>query len=70
MAKAAKKVKKRVVQITPDGLAYIHASFNNIIVSLTNKQGQVICRIELYMCVTSALPIIRIRQQRNDRSCD
>ena len=38
----AKKVKKRVVQITPDGLAYIHASFNNIIVSLTNKQGQVI----------------------------
>jgi small subunit ribosomal protein S11 len=42
MAKAAKKVKKRVVQITPDGLAYIHASFNNIIVSLTNKQGQVI----------------------------
>ena len=42
MAKAVKKIKKRVVQITPDGLAYIQASFNNIIVSLTNKQGQVI----------------------------
>jgi ribosomal protein S11 len=37
MAKAVKKIKKRVVQITPDGLAYIQASFNNIIVSLTNK---------------------------------
>ncbi len=43
MAKAAaKKVKKRIVQITPDGYAHIHASFNNIIVSLTNKNGQVI----------------------------
>lgn len=40
--KAAKKVKKRVVQVTPDGHAHIHASFNNIIVSMTNKQGQVI----------------------------
>ena len=40
--KAAKKVKKRVVQITPEGCAHIHASFNNIIVSMTNKQGQVI----------------------------
>ncbi len=43
MAKAAaKKVKKRIVQITPEGYAHIHASFNNIIVSLTNKNGQVI----------------------------
>ena len=42
MAKAVKKVKKRVVQITPDGLAFIHASFNNIIVSMTNKNGQVV----------------------------
>lgn len=40
--KSAKKVKKRVVQVTPDGCAHIHASFNNIIVSMTNKQGQVI----------------------------
>ena len=31
--KSAKKVKKRVVQVTPDGCAHIHASFNNIIVS-------------------------------------
>ena len=43
MAKAAKKVvKKRVVQITPDGNAFIQASFNNIIISMANKKGQVI----------------------------
>jgi small subunit ribosomal protein S11 len=41
MAKA-KKAKKRKVNVEPEGLAYIKASFNNIIISLTNKQGQVI----------------------------
>jgi small subunit ribosomal protein S11 len=42
MAKAVKKVKKRIVQVTPEGIAFIQASFNNIIISITNKQGQVI----------------------------
>ena len=41
MAKG-KKVKKRKVKVDSSGLAYIQASFNNIIISLTNKQGQVI----------------------------
>lgn len=41
MAKG-KKVKKRKVNVEPEGIAYIKASFNNIIISLTNKQGQVI----------------------------
>jgi len=41
MAKS-KKVKKRNVKVEPEGLAFIKASFNNIIISLTNKQGQVI----------------------------
>ena len=41
MAKT-RKVKKRNVPITADGFAFIQASFNNIIVSLTNNQGQVI----------------------------
>lgn len=34
--------KKRVVKVDNYGDAHITASFNNIIVSLTNKQGQVI----------------------------
>ncbi len=41
MAKA-KKVKKRKVVVQPDGVAYIQASFNNIIISLCNKKGEVI----------------------------
>ncbi|MBT8220795.1 MAG: 30S ribosomal protein S11 [Bacteroidia bacterium] len=41
MAKASKG-KKRKVNVEPEGLVYIKASFNNIIISLTNKQGQVI----------------------------
>jgi small subunit ribosomal protein S11 len=41
MAKA-KKVKKRIVKVEPEGLAFVQASFNNIIISLCNKQGQVI----------------------------
>ncbi|NJM93486.1 MAG: 30S ribosomal protein S11 [Cytophagales bacterium] len=36
------KAKKRVVQIEPVGQAHIKASFNNIIVSITNATGQVI----------------------------
>ncbi len=34
--------KKRVVKVEPIGQAHIHASFNNIIISLTNNAGQVI----------------------------
>lgn len=41
MAKG-KKIKKRNVKVEAEGLAFIHASFNNIIISLTNKAGQVI----------------------------
>ena len=39
-AKAA--AKKRVVKVDPHGDAHINAAFNNIIISLTNKTGQVI----------------------------
>ena len=36
------KGKKRVVKVEAVGQAHIKASFNNIIISLTNMQGQVI----------------------------
>lgn len=42
MAKSTRSSKKRVVKIEPLGRAYISASFNNIIISLTNNSGQVI----------------------------
>ena len=42
MAKGKKVSKKRVVKVESEGLAFIHASFNNIIISLYNRAGQVI----------------------------
>jgi small subunit ribosomal protein S11 len=42
MAKANKKVKKRNVKVEAEGYAYVQATFNNIIISLTNRSGQVI----------------------------
>ena len=42
MAKTSKVTKKRVVKIEATGMAFVKASFNNIIMSLTNNEGQVI----------------------------
>jgi len=42
MAKTSKVTKKRVVKIEASGMAFIKATFNNIIISLTNNEGQVI----------------------------
>jgi small subunit ribosomal protein S11 len=42
MAKTEKSSKKRVVKVDAIGKAFINASFNNIIVTLTNNAGQVI----------------------------
>ena len=38
----AKTIKKNTVRVESDGEAHIQASFNNIIISLTNNSGQVI----------------------------
>jgi small subunit ribosomal protein S11 len=42
MAKKTRSTKKRVVNVETYGRAYISASFNNIIITLTNNSGQVI----------------------------
>jgi len=42
MAKKTGSSKKRTVKVEAIGQAHIHASFNNIIISLTNNAGQVI----------------------------
>ncbi|PLK43489.1 MULTISPECIES: 30S ribosomal protein S11 [Emticicia] len=41
-AKRKDKAKKRVVIVEPVGQVHVRASFNNIIISITNSQGQVI----------------------------
>jgi small subunit ribosomal protein S11 len=42
MAKTKKVTKKRVVVVEPVGQAHVNATFNNIIITLTNNQGQAI----------------------------
>ena len=42
MAKKTGTSRKKVVKVEATGQAHIHASFNNIIISLTNSNGQVI----------------------------
>ena len=40
MAKpAAAKVKKKIKRVITDGVAHVHASFNNTIVTITDRQG-------------------------------
>ena len=38
----AKNTNKRKVRVDAEGEVHIHSSFNNIIISITNKMGQVI----------------------------
>jgi small subunit ribosomal protein S11 len=39
MAKTATKSRKRVKKTVVDGIAHIHASFNNTIITITDRQG-------------------------------
>ena len=42
MAKRTVSAKKRVVKVTAMGQLHVHSSFNNVIVSLTNSEGEMI----------------------------
>ncbi len=43
MAKSIKSTKKKVKKIVTDGIAHIHASFNNTIVMITDTHGSALC---------------------------
>jgi small subunit ribosomal protein S11 len=42
MAKV-KKVRKKTKRVVSDGIVHIHASFNNTIVTFTDRQGNALC---------------------------
>ena len=42
MAKKTGSSRKRVVNVEANGMAHVHSSFNNIIITLTNMNGEVI----------------------------
>ena len=39
MAKANTRVRKKVKKIVAEGIAHIHASFNNTVITITDRQG-------------------------------
>ena len=39
MAKPSSRIKKKVKKSVTDGVAHIHASFNNTIITITDRQG-------------------------------
>ena len=42
MAKPSTKSKKKVKKVVVDGIAHVHASFNNTIITLSDRQGNVL----------------------------
>ena len=42
MAKPNTKTKKKIKKVVVDGIAHIHASFNNTIITLSDRQGNVL----------------------------
>ena len=42
-AVAGVKVKKRSKKVVVDAIAYVHASFNNTVVTITDRQGNTLC---------------------------
>ncbi|HHB12730.1 MAG TPA: 30S ribosomal protein S11 [Chromatiales bacterium] len=43
MAKAPARSRKKIRKTVTDGVAHIHASFNNTIVTITDRQGNTLC---------------------------
>ncbi|MES9902941.1 MAG: 30S ribosomal protein S11 [Sedimenticola sp.] len=42
MAKPASRSRKKVKKVVTDGVAHIHASFNNTIITISDRQGNVL----------------------------
>ena len=54
MAKPVTKARKRVKKNVVDGIAHVHASFNNTIITITDRQGNTLA------WATSGLSLIHI----------
>jgi small subunit ribosomal protein S11 len=43
MAKTPTRTRKKVKKVVTDGIAHVHASFNNTIITITDRQGNALC---------------------------
>jgi small subunit ribosomal protein S11 len=62
MAKASTRVRKKVKKNVAEGVAHVHASFNNTIVTITDRQGNALA------WATSGPSPPRLPQKRPDAS--
>ena len=42
-AQKAQKTRKKIKRVVSDGIVHVHASFNNTIVTFTDRQGNALC---------------------------
>ncbi len=43
MAKTPTRTRKKVRKVVTDGIAHVHASFNNTIITISDRQGNALC---------------------------
>jgi len=43
MANTPTRTRKKVKKVVSDGIAHVHASFNNTIITITDRQGNALC---------------------------
>ena len=43
MAKTPTRTRKKIRKVVTDGIAHVHASFNNTIITITDRQGNALC---------------------------
>ena len=68
MAKPAEKsTKKKTRNAVIDGLAFIHASFNNTIITITDRQGNALAVPVSVVPERARLSRLRLRQRRQEK---
>lgn len=60
---AAARVRKKVKKNVAEGIAHVHASFNNTIITITDRQGNA-CRGRPPVVLASRVRVSRPRSQR------
>jgi len=53
MAKNAKTTKRKITKQVVDGVAHVHASFNNTIITITDRQGNTLSWANVESSVSS-----------------
>jgi len=64
MAKANVRIKKKVKKNVSEGIAHVHASFNNTIITITDRQGNALSWAHLEGLVSKDQERVPLLQHR------